>query len=183
MPFLAELSPLDEHLLLLNRVHSVLEEPRRRRSPRISVRDDNGLLHVISPVRVLGIMVRGAELDGLLGEDADYGPLVQVARGDLRGGGIAERDKWFGFDNNVEFKRWWHRIGKKSLGRDLQSRKEADYWHDVYVGSQYLLADSIFCAYISLLSFREQKIARRLLALLSIQVFRALDLRASDFAR
>jgi len=153
----AILNHLDEVLLQLYEV-----TPTRSRefpSPKVTLIDRTGKTLVIDPVVILRIIVRGQELDELDDEDADLGPLQKQVEGPLKGGKIGVRDKWFGYGNNVGFKRWWHRIGKKSLGRDLESKKEADRWYNTYKGAQLMVNESIFSGFTRFLSYREQGVA------------------------
>lgn len=45
----------------------------------------------------------------------------------------SQRDNWYGY-NDPDFKKWWHREGKKDFGgRDIDSKQEAKEADEVWV--------------------------------------------------
>lgn len=51
----------------------------------------------------------------------------------LRGGKKNRRDRFYGLegrDGVEEFRRWWHRVGKRHNGdEDLKDRADAEHWY------------------------------------------------------
>ena len=163
-----DMSPLDEYLLTLLDAGS--HEFHKDAPHQIVIRDDGDRVFSIDPAAILRVIIRGRDLEDLDNEDADLDPLLADARGKLKGGKMAVRDKRFGYDDS--FWDWWHRVGKKMLGRDLKTKSEADEWHNIYTNSQFLLRSSMFYGHISTLSFAEQKRAKHMLLQVAVRLCR-----------
>jgi hypothetical protein len=51
----------------------------------------------------------------------------------FRGGSQSQRDNWYGY-NDPNFKKWWHREGKKDFGgKDIDNRQEAKDAYEAWV--------------------------------------------------
>jgi hypothetical protein len=122
----------------------------------------------VNPTAILRIIIKGHELEALNDDEADLEPHLKNARGSLKGGKMLKRDKRFGL--SADFWRWWHRVGKPQLGRDIASKEEADYWYRIYRESQQLIQSSWIAQFVPSLSYAEQTVARRLLSKLATDV-------------
>jgi hypothetical protein len=53
---------------------------------------------------------------------------------DFRGGKKGDRDKWYGYDKDPDFVKWWHREGKDFFGgNDIDNAEEAKAAYDEWV--------------------------------------------------
>lgn len=65
--------------------------------------------------------------------------MAEGQRPRLKGGGVFERDQWYGLEASPDFaafRRWWHRVGKHEYGRDdIKDRAAAEDVHSEWVAS------------------------------------------------
>ncbi len=132
----------------------------------------DGRIIRIDPRRILRVAMRGDLLEELMDEDADINAAMEPYKGPLKGGSMHRRDKRFGYDD--KFWDWWHRIGKpQNGGKDIETKKEADEWHDIYVRSKFLIQNSLFEKFIPLLSSKERRSARLSIWIIALLVVRS----------
>ncbi len=164
------------YLVILQEIDSYLIEQygghaEEASSFSLEVLFDGGIIR-IDPRRILRVAVRGGLLEDLMDEDADINAAMEPYKGPLKGGSMHKRDKRFGYDD--KFWDWWHRIGKpQNGGKDIETKKEADEWHDIYVRSKLLIQNSLFEKSIPLLSSKERRRARLSIWIIALLVVRS----------